>query len=175
VTLEGTAQDWQELAERTRMFAEFDLGWWLAPLEPILLEFIAAACGQVRRPFWESIYKFGSFSGGAAITGWIAAFFPYFKDEQGAATVKNPWLAEGGEKLRLLLAGDWDQERFDLGGPSPGDFPGGLARAPFVWEYLGSTVEMEMLGGFVGVTQDPATMTLRPEIGWAIREVVRSA
>jgi hypothetical protein len=174
VTLEGTALDWQELAERTRMFAEFDLGWWLTPLEPILQEFIGAARGQVRRSFWESIYKFGSFSGGAAITGWITAFFPYFKDEHGAATVKNPWLAEGGEKLTLLLAGEWDRKQFDLGGPSPGDFPGGLSRAPFVWEYLGATVEMEMLGGFVGVAQDPVTLTLRPEIGWAIRETIRS-
>jgi len=99
---------------------------------------------------------------------------PYFKDGDGAATVRNPWLAEGGEKLRLLLAGEWDRERFDLGGPSPGDFPGGLARAPFVWEYLGDALDMELLGGFVGVAQDPATLTLRPEIGWAIREMARS-
>lgn len=174
VTLEGTAEDWQELAERARVFAEFDLGWWLTPLGPILQEFVAAARGQVRRHFWESVYKFGSFSGGGSVTGWIAAFFPYFKDGDGAATVKNPWLAEGGEKLRLLLAGEWGPQRFDLGGPSPGDFPGGLARAPFVWEHLGTSFDMELLGGFVGVTQAPATLALRPEVGWAIREVVRS-
>jgi hypothetical protein len=30
---------------------------------------------------------------------------------------------------------------------------------------------MEFLGGFVGVAQDPATLALRPEIGWAVREV----
>jgi hypothetical protein len=174
VTLEGTAEDWQELAERAREFARFDLGWWLTPLQPILQEFAAAARGRVRRPFWESIYKFDSFSGGGAVTGWIAAFFPYFKGGDGAATVKNPWLAEGGKKLRALLAGEWDQRRFDLGGPSPGDFPGGLARAPFVWEYLGTSLDMELLGGFVGVAQDPATLALRPEVGWAIREVARS-
>src|SRR5262249_32031089 len=66
ITLEGTAEDWQELAERAREFAQFDLGWWLAPLEAILPEFVAAARGRVRRPFWESIYKFGNFSGGGA-------------------------------------------------------------------------------------------------------------
>jgi hypothetical protein len=173
VTLEGTAEDWQELAERAREFARFDLGWWLTPLEPILREFAAAARGQVRRPFWESVYKVGSYSGGSAVTGWIAAFFPYFKDGDGAATVQNPWLAEGGKKLRLLLVGEWEQKRFDLGGPSPGDFPGGLARAPFVWEYPGNTFDMELLGGFVGVAQDPATLALRPEVGWAVREVAR--
>jgi hypothetical protein len=173
VTLEGMAEDWQELAERARAFAGFDLGWWLTPLEPILQEFAAAARGRVRRPFWESIYKFGNFSGGGAVTGWIAAFFPYFKAGDGAATVQNPWLAEGGEKLKLLLAGEWDRKQFDLGGPSPGDFPGGLAQAPFVWEYLTDAFDMEFLGGFVGVAQDPATLALRPEVGWAVREVAR--
>jgi hypothetical protein len=172
ITLEGTAEDWQELADRAAVFAQFDLEWWFTPLQPILQEFVATARGDVRRAFWESVYKFDNFSGGAAITGWIAAFFPYFKDEQGKPTEKNPWLAEGGGKLQLLLAGKWDQERFDLGGPSPGAFPSGLARAPFVWNYLEQRFDMEFLGGFVGVAQDSATLTLRPEIGWAIRQGV---
>lgn len=29
---------------------------------------------------------------------------------------------------------------------------------------------MEFLGGFVGVAQDSTTLTLRPEIGWVVRE-----
>ena len=172
ITLEGTAEDWQALADRAEAFAKFDLEWWLTPLQPILQEFVATARGEGRRPFWESIYKFRSFSGGAAVTGWIAAFFPYFKDEQGNPTEKNPWLAEGGPKLKLLLAGKWDPERFDRSGPSPGAFSSGLARAPFVWKYLEQEFDMEFLGGFVGVAQEPATLALRPEIGWAIRQVV---
>jgi hypothetical protein len=171
MTLEGTADDWQDLAERAQAFAEFDLGWWLKPLEPILDAFVATARGQVRRAFWESIYKFGSFSGGAAVTGWITAFFPYFKDEQGNPTKPNPWLAEGGARLERLMAGRWGRDRFCLDGPSPGAFPSGLARAPFLWEYLTQGFNMEFLGGFVGVAQDPATLALRPEIGWAVREV----
>lgn len=174
ITLEGTAEDWQALADRAEAFAKFDLEWWLTPLQPILQEFVATARGEGRRPFWESIYKFGSFSGGAAVTGWIAAFFPYFKDQQGNPTERNPWLAEGGPKLKLLLAGEWDQKRFDLGGPSPGAFSSGLARAPFVWKYLEQGFDMEFVGGFVGVAQDSATLALRPEIGWAIRQVVRA-
>ena len=67
-----------------------------------------------------------------------------------------------------------DPERFDLGGPSPGAFPSGLARAPFLWEYLGQKHAMEFLGGFVGVSQEQATWALRPEIGWVIREQVTS-
>jgi Domain of unknown function (DUF4419) len=172
ITLEGSVEDWRELADRAQAFAGFDLEWWLTPLRPILQEFAAAARGEIRRPFWESIYKFGSFSGGAAVTGWITAFFPYLKDEQGNPTVRNSWLAEGGAKLKRLLAGEEDRRGFGPDGPSPGAFSGGLARAPFKWKYLEQTFDMEFLGGFVGVAQDPATLTLRPEIGWAIRQVV---
>jgi hypothetical protein len=173
VTLEGTVEDWQTLADRAQSFTEFDLEWWLSPLQPILREFVSAARGEVRRAFWQSIYKYGSFSGGHAVTGWIAAFFPYFGDGLGNPTAQNSWLAEGGARLKRLLAAKWDQERFDLDGPSLGDFPSGLARAPFVWNYLALKFDMEFLGGFVGVMQDSASLALRPEIGWAIREARR--
>ena len=49
--------------------------------------------------------------------------------------------------------------------------PGGLSKAPFRWNYLERSFDMEFLGGFVGVAQDQETLTLRPEIGWAVREV----
>jgi hypothetical protein len=29
---------------------------------------------------------------------------------------------------------------------------------------------MEFIGGLIGIKQDPTTLSLRPEIGWAIRE-----
>jgi hypothetical protein len=48
--------------------------------------------------------------------------------------------------------------------------PGGLSKAPFRWELPGRDVEMEFLGGFIGVAQDCETLALCPEIGWAVRE-----
>jgi hypothetical protein len=35
---------------------------------------------------------------------------------------------------------------------------------------LRRTRPMEFIAGFVGVAQDPETLCLRPEIGWAVRE-----
>src|SRR6516225_7499839 len=46
ITLEGTAEDWQALADRAEAFAKFDLEWWLTPLQPILQEFVATARGE---------------------------------------------------------------------------------------------------------------------------------
>ena len=164
ITLEGTVADWQTLADRVEAFAQFDLEWWLIPLRPIMRELVASAGGYVRKTFWKSMYKFESESGGDVITGWITAFFPYFWDGQGNPTVKNKWLVNGGKKLRSLL----NAQRY---GPKVCKFPSSLSRVPFKWIYREQKFDMELLGGFVGVTQDKATLALRPEIGWAIRQV----
>lgn len=153
ITLEGTIEDWQSIADRAQSFSGFGLEWWLPKLQPILSEFVASAGGDVRREFWESIYKFQSMSGGATVSGWITTFFPYLKSRQSEEMRPNRWLIA------------------DHSGPSPGNFPSGLSRAPFVWEYIDKKFDMEFLGGFVGVAQDSETLTLRPEIGWAIRDV----
>lgn len=123
----------------------------------------------MRRDFWESIYKYDSFSGGDAVTGWIAAFFPYLKDDTGSPTIKNMDVAEGGAALQRLLIGEWDTSKlFD--GIEPQNFPSsGMSRAPFTWEYHWRRYQMELLGGFVGVSQDSKTFTVRPEIGWVVR------
>lgn len=42
--------------------------------------------------------------------------------------------------------------------------------APMVWNYFGRMYQMELLAGFIGATQDPVTLGLRPKIGWAVRE-----
>ena len=127
--------------------------------------------------------------------GWIAVFFPYL-DGPGQATSQNPWMA-GGKDLEELLtpldelfsetspqarttSRDWTLPAIAEGLPDPRRaYSTGLAKAPFTWGLLdgrGNVVrqyDMEFLGGFVGVAQDPHTLGLRPEIGWAIREATR--
>ena len=45
-----------------------------------------------------------------------------------------------------------------------------LNSAPMVWRYLGQDLQMQLLAGFVGATQDPSTLAIRPKIGWAVRD-----
>jgi hypothetical protein len=172
ITLEGTADDWEVLAERTRGLGQFGLGWWTEALAPILDEFVAASRGQVNARFWGSIYKLDGGSGGPYTTGWITAFFPYLKNWQtGRASHQNPWLAKGGKELQKLLYPPAASDPYRFGhGPTTDRFPSGLARAPFLWNYFDVPFEMEFLGGFVGVRQEADTLRLRPEIGWAVRE-----
>jgi uncharacterized protein DUF4419 len=67
--------------------------------------------------------------------------------------------------------GDREDPEGYVTGPRLADFPNGLSKAPFRWNCLDRTFDMEFLGGFVGVAQDQETLALRPEIGWAVREV----
>ncbi len=172
IVLEGTIEDWSALATRTRDIGQFGLDWWTNTLALILDEFVAAARGQVNTRFWQSLYKLNDASGGPYVSGWITAFFPYLTDsETERASRRNPWLTNGGEELQdLLYPPEQDSaDRYERG-PSTEDFPSGLARAPFHWKYHARTFQMEFLGGFVGVRQEPDTLQLRPDIGWVVRE-----
>jgi hypothetical protein len=174
ITLEGTPEDWQAVAERAGRFADLDLGWWLEALGPVLDRFARASRGEVDRASWQSFYKLHDESGGPYVTGWILALFPYMKDERtGRATERNRWLTEESQLVQIVDLGEEEEDgepEYQPHGPTTEQFPGGLSKAPFRWQYLDKTFDMEFLGGFVGVAQDPATLTLRPEIGWAVRE-----
>jgi hypothetical protein len=163
VTLEGTVEDWGALSQRVEEFAQLDLEWWVKPLRPILKQLVAAASGDIDRAFWESIYKWRGpkGSGSPHLTGWVLDLFPYLSNPRGrygsseGPLCRNPWL--GVRRGRYS--------------PGRDDFPGLPARAPFLWEYFDRTFEMEFTGGLVGIRQDPDTLCLRPEIGWAVREM----
>jgi len=179
ITLEGSPEDWQAVADRAEAFADLDLGWWLEALGPVLDQFARASRGDVDRPFWRSLYKLHDESGGDKVTGWMVTLFPYLKDRRsGRATVRNPWLTEESQRMLVEVIGDDEAgvtSEFWPDGPTFGRFPGGLSKAPFRWQYLDKTFDMEFLGGFVGVAQDPETLALRPEIGWAVREAGETA
>jgi Domain of unknown function (DUF4419) len=173
ITLEGTPDDWYAILERAQLLPRFELGWWLPVLEPILQQFIDAAEGKPAPQFWQSIYKYNSFSGGNAVTGWITAFFPYFKDPKTSLpSCPDPWLDRAGKDLQELLYPGKDRERGLVSGPAIDQFPTGLAKVPLLWKYYDQEFDMELLAGFVGVAQDAQTLCLRPEIGWAVCEVM---
>lgn len=56
------------------------------------------------------------------------------------------------------------------GGIQMSDVPATMNSAPLMWNYLGQNCEMDLLAGFIGASQNPKTLALRPELGWAIRK-----
>lgn len=156
ITLEGTEEDWQSIATRVESFRAYDLDWWIDPLVPVLTQFAEAAAGRVDRNFWDSIYKWQGpeGSGSPTVSGWIIKLFPYLKRDCEDYK-RNKWLDVEPKR-------EW--------GPDRGVLPHGPARAPFNWICGDTEYKMEFVGGLLSISQDPRTLVIRPEIGWAVRE-----
>lgn len=154
ITLLGTTDDWKSIRTRVENFVEFEgLSAWVKRLGPVLDEFVNASEGNWNRKFWQDIYKRQSMgSGNPLVSGWANALFLYLQGGKG--WVKNP-LAEKADA------------RYS---PTDDEYPSGLSQVPFTWTYYGAEYPYEFLGGFVGLSQDPNTLSLRPALGWAVRE-----
>ncbi|MBR2064492.1 MAG: DUF4419 domain-containing protein [Bacteroidales bacterium] len=157
ITLKGTPQDWQKIADNVQEFRQFDLDWWVDSLSPILEEFVKTANGQPDPTFWKSIvmtWRTDLIRGGGCIPsdeeptkvdGWFLKFFPYCKDGRtpDKVSIEESML---GERVSV----------------------------PFILrkcDTLGNVVEetkMKMTAGMIGVSEDRDTYALTPKFGWFI-------
>jgi len=153
ITLEGIVEDYKNIKQRVQAFDEFGLKWWTDKLIPTIDQFIAAFNGKTDPKFWESIYKLGGGSGGPYITGWVNTLMPYLVSYDGKPFINS--MVKNETK--------WQQH-----GPTHDALPSGLSKVPFKWFYYEQEFEMEFIGGFTGVSQNG--LTLRPELGWAVKE-----
>jgi hypothetical protein len=167
VTLLGTPEDWKEIRRRVAAMAEYDLAWWTTRLEAVCDGLVETAEGRPDLDFWKQIYSPLEDYGGELITGWIANLFPYLRESVSEqCTVRNefvqwPLPAKAGRSKTHPL--------------SCRQLPTGISMAPFRFVDAGKAGVVkkqarELVAGFIGVTQEPATGALRPEIGWALRE-----
>ncbi len=151
LTLTGNADDWRRVRARATQLAPYEAGWWIDALLPVLDQFVAAAEGRVDRAFWASFYKYQGISGGPFVSGWINVLLPYI----GLSRVPqhNPSTTT------------WNLAQ----GIKPQDIPAGLTSVPLLWRNVGDKLAMNLLAGFIGVGQDPSSLAVRPEIGWAVQ------
>src|SRR5262249_1697293 len=166
ITLLGTPEDWIALQIHARKLAQFGLQDWIGELNPVLDQFIAASQVKGDAAFWQTFYKTEDQSGGPYVTGWINVLFPYL-DERFVSRTDG---ATKGGLRRNPFAIAWRSSSQHQPGPSDHQFPAGLHRAPFLWRYSSSEIRMQMVGGFVGVSQNQTTFAVRPAIGWAVCE-----
>ncbi len=173
VTLLGTVEDWQSIRDLVKSMAQYDLEWWTARMLPICDEFIATASGKPSLDFWRCIYKPAAVYGADLITGWLADLFPYLQDGRThTPTVRNPLLAMD----RCELPNTADRESQDLffpkvDGIAPRRIPLGLSMVPIAFKVAntGKEYPLDLVAGFIGVSQDAQHLTLQPELGWMLR------
>ena len=159
ITIEGTPDDWRKIIKKVESLRDYDLGWWVDDLKPILQEFVNASEGNVNKDFWQNIVKKDcpeSMKNGAGcgvkdatkFDGWFLKFMPFDKD---------------GRTPDAVVYGRNDML------PS-------VVSAPFTYIVKDATgniiskTPMEIMSGFVGIDVNENTYTMRPQIGWMVSE-----
>lgn len=155
INIEGTKEDWQKIKTNIKSFKGYGIDKWINSLEPIIQQFINASENKIDNNFWSNIFKRKDESGGPYITGWVIKFFPYIS-EGNQKMIKNPYIEREPKEF--------------MEGLETNQFNNGLSKADFIWNYFGNEYEMEFLAGFVGIKQDKKSLTLRPEIGWLVKD-----
>ena len=103
----------------------------------------------------------------AWFTGWMNILFPYILDEPNRFTV--PYCADAAyvkEGRAEVFYGMFAP--LGVQGPECEDFPTGIPAAPVTWVYYEQELKLEFKAGFFGASQDPASGTIRPLVGWCI-------
>ena len=176
VTLEGTAEDWSRLHDKTEKLGKaYDVTWWTDKLLPIMERIARNAAGADDPELWQKIYKVDNDSGGPYISGWIRRFFPYIQTYEPIDFESfEESLDDLPEPRKIMARNHWldnDDEPKRFSGMKTDNFPPSLSKVPLTWNCLGEIFEMEMLAGFACYTQDKETRAVRPKIGWAVRDV----
>ena len=171
ITLEGTPEDWSLLREKALSLGQFELEWWMDELKPILDQFVDAASGKVDLEFWRRIYKLKEAYAQQRINGWVVNLFPYIED----GTKKNPclgqWMTIPLNKRRKIAKCKYSSDDMNEDGLKSNLFPPGIVSTPFVLKFLlGKEYNMVFFAGFMAATQDPETLAIHPEIGWAVAD-----
>lgn len=163
VRLRGTLNDWIQLRDKVKGLAQYDFGWWVNTVIPILNQFVEARSGKTNKRFWTSIYKQYSEAGSGAVdrvNGWFQNFFPYV--DRNGSFIKNPNLRPLSEILKNFTAKRAD----DL----PRNYiPGGVRQVPFIWSYFGDDKKMKFVSGFSGLKTSKDGF-IYPIVAWGIGE-----
>lgn len=144
ITLLGTVDDWRDVYTRARALCEFVDGWW-SELGPALAHFVNAASGNVDVDVWRSFYKYEDRSGGATVSGWVNALFPYLEPTAGQFTRRDA--------------------RHDT--VKHGQHPWAVSSAPLLWSVLGQeALPMRLISGMPGFSLVDGAV--QPAVAWAV-------
>lgn len=164
IELYGTVDDWRWIREQVAGLRQFNMKRRVAALMPVLDECLAAAEGKANPAFWKSYYKFASESGSSYVSGWINVFFVEENDklldvvlDRKFSWVSPPLKKEKYGAVNLPLGLRTRSFKFK-----------GVVDVDFVWQHFDQTIPMRWRAGFMGVSQDRKSLTLRPVIAWQV-------
>lgn len=160
ITLTGTEYDWKilygNLHDLIKWNKDYKLGldFWLEELDPVVKRICRSRLGKIEYSFWHNMYKINYVEGVPYIHGWFLAMYPYFSIR--STFVKND--------IRCAESGVTSRVQYE-------NIPNIVPYVPFIWNSLTDKFEMRLMGGILGVAQDPNTLALMPEFAWVVDEI----
>lgn len=145
VTIEGSLEDWQKIVMKLEELRKYKIEWWVNKLIPIINEICETKKGNINKKFWNEMIKIkkGNDYDPGFVNGWFTNFFPFDKRGNEIYGVIYDTTRLNNEMLCL---------RINI------EMPDTMIK-----------YDAEILAGFVGMTQNEKTSSLKPEIGWIIR------
>jgi hypothetical protein len=164
IVLHGSTDDWRWIRQHAEDFRRLGMTRRIDALLPVLDQFVAAAGGQPDPAFWRSFYKFDSESGSSYVSGWINLFF-LGEDDKALDQV----LAKSFRWSEAPLHEERDGAvNLPLAQRTAAYVSDGATDVEFVWRYFEESRPMRLRAGFLGISQDPQTLALRPQIAWQV-------
>jgi hypothetical protein len=164
VELHGSGDDWRWIRQHAEDFRKVGMGRRIDALIPVLDQFVAAAEGMPDTAFWRSFYKFDSESGSSYVSGWINLFFLDENDKALEQVLAKDFRWAGAP----LKKAPYGALNLPLAKRSVAYLSNGMTTQEFVWSYFGEARPMLLRAGFMGISQDPRTLTLKPQIAWQV-------
>lgn len=151
ILVTGDITDWEKIIKKVESLQKVfpDLSKYFDNLIvtlKILVEKLYVDDNSQHEKFWNSIYKKLNMSGSDIITGWIQNLFAY----------------EYSEEVPKLKT-NFKSYSFD-------SFPTHISKVPFIWDYYGEKINMNLVSGFLGNNVIDNYMT--PELGFGITEIM---
>lgn len=184
IDITGEKDDWILLSDQIqKLLLQLKLENWNKELQEIFSHFIKAFDDNNDFSFWNKIYNYygpkGS-GGTASVSGWIAKLFLYIKGEPNPLFPTKDYeipkcIDEKYKNTPWLDNNFWSSNNTKQNVTKPitsiplADFCRGIAKTPFIWNYYGKNIKMNLLSGLIGITLT-INGSLKPEIGWLIEE-----
>lgn len=146
ITIEGTIEDWIKISDKLSNLSKYDFKWFTNETIPIIQKIIETKKGNIDKKFWQMMLKIKNGSGfydPDHVNGWFVSFFPFDRD---------------GRRIYGSISTDTKLQDE-------------VQTVPFKLRIIGQgTFDCTFLAGFVGLTQDEKTASIKPEIGWFIQK-----
>ena len=147
ITIEGTIDDWTKITNKLEDLAKYEFNWFTEIVIPIIQKIIQTLKGNNNTEFWKDMLrikdKYGVYDP-SFVDGWFASFFPFLKN------------GSRRETSQINVDEELQEEVHNI---------------PMTLEIVNekSLYNCEILAGFVGLTQNAKTASIKPEIGWFIK------